>query len=367
MNDNYMDIDEKEQYRQWIHPYHQDYNNSLLTREIHPDIIKIVNNDVQCLKSNLEMYNDTIELVDKTFGIQQYLDANKQVKNTTGIMVGVFDMEVKLVTGQELAKINAVKYNKEIEIGYEIGYFMDKGEKVPIFEIEEEIRPDVERIHGSGKIYYYFDHYVPDIWVSEDFGKKPFQTYIFICGVYPYLPLTEIKFTPDEIKNYNSTGHVWLTSVYRNRLNGEYITNIFDTNSTHEFNFQYARMISFILENYQKQKFYLPIVDPRFNMEIHVLNCQNDYYSDVDPNYNSCLGLQNRDIWGLCQTFISIMYLVLLRNPELASENFDLLIRKPGINITFYSLKGLIEKGKEVVQIRNTDTMEMDNYSRLYF
>ena len=86
-------------------------------------------------------------------------------------------------------------------------------------------------------------------------------------------------------------------------------------------------------------------------LKVHYLSCQNEYYSDANPNTEPCIGLQNREIWGFCQTFALLMYLVILHNPILAKEDLDEVIRRPGLDRLMYTLGGIMGFGKLMAEL----------------
>ncbi len=321
--------------------YESMFDQQLFTRSIPPFLIEIVNNQIVEIKGKLGTISGITKLIDNSFKNYQYKGAIPSVPKHVGIQVGLFQLTPVFVSKKE---IQAREGSDSIytSTGYEVAYMKDSNGIVhPIFEVDDQFKKKVHKIVGNKDFFYFDVNSIPSYWKTNNFDSMNEKVYIFICTTRQYIPC---------IENGIHSAHMWLTTVALDKQNNG-ITNIFDTNSTSLYNFQYARGIEILTK--------LPVLTPGKTQKVYFLNCQNDYYSDADPNEEPCIGLQNREKWGLCQTFSLLMYLVVLHNPMLAIENLDEIIRRPGIDRLIYKLKDLTSIGKLMVSISEKYDMEL--------
>ena len=271
---------------------------------------------------------------------KQYLVRNLPDKQAAANLLG--SIAIKLENLVQIIKTSGYEsvYNtvqNDDFLGYEVAYAKDKnGTLHPVFEVEDEFKNAVQ------KPYFYFKvNSQPTYWETKQFDEMELRVYIFICTTRCYIPC---------FNNGIHAAHMWLTTVILDKNNNG-ITNVFDTNSTNIYNMQYARGIEILAK--------IPVITPARTHEVsvgrtlklHYLSCQNEYYSDANPNTEPCIGLQNREVWGFCQTFALLMYLVILHNPILAKEDLDEVIRRPGLDRLMYTLGGMIGFGKFMAEL----------------
>lgn len=326
-------------------------DHQLLTTVIPSFLISIVNNQALFIRQKLGTINGIKKLVDNTFTRYMYKGAAPSSKRI-GIKVGLFELTPEFLSYDEIKKNGGVEsvYNTDNDdfLGYEVAYVKDKhGSTHPIFEVEDEFKKSVHHTVGAAKSYFYFEiNSQPTYWETKHFDDMELRVYIFICTTRCYIPC---------IKSGIHSAHMWLTTVILDK-NGHGITNVFDTNSTNIYNMQYARGVEILTK--------IPVITPvqtslGRTLKLHYLSCQNEYYSDANPNVEPCIGLQNREAWGFCQTFALLMYLVILHNPILAKEDLDELIRRPGIDRLMYTLGGLLGFGKLMAELVEQDGMQL--------
>lgn len=326
-------------------------DHQLLTTAIPPFLINIVNNQAIFIRQKLGTINGIKKLVDNTFTRYMYKGAAPSSKGI-GIKVGLFELTPEFLSYDEIKKNGGVEsvYNTDNDdfLGYEVAYVKDKhGSTHPVFEVEAEHLDKVHNKVGPHKSYFYFEvNSQPTYWETKHFEEMELRVYIFICTTHSYIPCIEAGI---------HSAHMWLTTVILDK-NGHGITNVFDTNSTNIYNMQYARGVEILTK--------IPVITPvqtsfGRTLKLHYLSCQNEYYSDADPNAEPCIGLQNREAWGFCQTFALLMYLIILHNPILAKEDLDELIRRPGIDRLMYTLGGLLGFGKLMTELVEQDGMQL--------
>lgn len=328
--------------------------NSLLTRKIDSDVISLINNKAKNLRCKLGTLKSIQKVIDNTFPLYQY-NMSPEDSNKVGICVGLFNFTPVYFSQSSLASMGAVNsnyINNNDYLGYEVGYVNDNGIDYPVFSVEPEFVKDVHKQYGNDIDYFVFNPTsVPKYWFTNDFFNMPERVYIFICTTHDYIPALGI----DPLHNQ----HMWLTTAYQSRNKKKsIITNIFDTNSSNVYNIQYARMIEFSLS---RENINLPLVDVNETKGIYFLDCQNSQYSDANMNTEPCIGLQNREIWGLCQTFILTMYTYVLENPLISKEIFDEVIREPEFASIMYSLGGIVSSGERIINTLKYDPMDLEN------
>jgi hypothetical protein len=325
-------------------------DHQMLTTTIPPFVVNLVNNQALFIRQKLGTISGIKKLVDNTFTQYMYKGTDLQSDpNRIGIKTGLFELTPEFLSYDEL-KNNAV-YNtvqNDYFLGYEVAYAKDKnGTLHPVFEVEDEFKNAVQ------KPYFYFKvNSQPTYWETNQFDEMELRVYIFICTTRCYIPC---------FNNGIHAAHMWLTTVILDKNNNG-ITNVFDTNSTNIYNMQYARGIEILAK--------IPVITPARSasstggctaqsaastggctLKLHYLSCQNEYYSDANPNTEPCIGLQNREVWGFCQTFALLMYLVILHNPILAKEDLDEVIRRPGLDRLMYTLGGIMGFGKLMAEL----------------
>jgi hypothetical protein len=323
-------------------------DHQLLTTSIPLFVVNIVNNQALFIRQKLGTISGIKKLVDNTFTQYMYKGTDPQVASKhIGIKVGLFELTPLFLSYNEIKDNGGYDsvYNTENDdfLGYEIAYVKDKnGETHPIFDVEAEHLDKVHNKVGPHKSYFYFEvNSQPTYWETKHFEEMELRVYIFICTTHSYIPCIEAGI---------HTAHMWLTTVILDK-NGQGITNVFDTNSTNIYNMQYARAIEILAK--------VPVITPAQSaastggctLKVHYLSCQNEYYSDANPNTEPCIGLQNREIWGFCQTFALLMYLVILHNPILTKEDLDEVIRRPGLDRLMYTLGGIMGFGKLMAEL----------------
>lgn len=323
--------------------------NQFLTRTIPPFVINLVNQHADLLRKELGNIKGITRLINKTFSAYKYKAANPEVSKHVGIKVVLFELTPEFISHSDIIKNHGINSNRKGYGWSEVAYI-----KIPytenylsIFKVDPKFLNNVHKTHKQKNYFYFKVNSSPSEWETEHFNEMDYRLHIFICTTRTYIPcMNKAKI--------HSDGHMWMTTVVLDR-NNYGITNIFDVNSTSIYNMQYARQIEILTG--------VPTVMDGKTQSFYYMNCQNYYYSDADPNIEPCIGLQNREVWGLCQTFILIMYLVILHNPELAFENLDIVIRRPGIDVIMYKLGGLIGFGQKMIDILNIPSPVPMSYS----
>lgn len=325
--------------------------NQFLTRTIPPFVVNLVNQHADLLRKELGHIKGITRLINKTFSTYKYKAANPDASKRIGIKVVLFELTPEFISGNDIKKNHGINSNQAHE-GHEIAYIKNPytQENVAIFKVDPKFLDNVHKTHKQKDYFYFKVNSDPVEWEIDHFNKMEYRLHIFICTTRTYIPcMNKAKI--------HSDGHMWMTTVVLDR-NNYGITNIFDVNSTSIYNMQYARQIEILTG--------IPTVMVGKTQYLYYMSCQNNYYSDADPNVEPCIGLQNREVWGLCQTFILIMYLVILHNPELPFENLDNVIRRPGIDMIMYKLGGLLGFGKKMVDILNLPSPEPMSISPPY-
>jgi hypothetical protein len=101
------------------------------------------------------------------------------------------------------------------------------------------------------------------------------------------------------------------------------------------------------------------------NSILYFLDCQNKKSPNPGLSFmpsstrssepEDCIGLQNNDKWGFCQTFMLIMYLVILHNPILAGEPLEVVIKRPGLVNIMNTDVGFLEFADKMLKEVNSD------------
>jgi hypothetical protein len=317
------------------------------------EILKYINDD-ECkftvafkkILGKLASIDNIYNFIEKTFPKYQYAGASYGVKETTGIKVGLFEL-----TPKPFDFPNFPNYKPEAENIYNEIAIKNNNQ---IFKLESDLKDKFKKQDIKYTDYFYFNvDSGPTYWESENFQNMDTRVYIFICTTQLYLPICHTN--PSETTRF---GHSWLTTVLLQK-DGTYITNIFDTNSTHIFNFQYARKLETLTGVYilpqneyalKRYETYIGYESP--NSNLYFLDCQNKQSSNPGQD---CIGLQNNDKWGFCQTFMLIMYLVILHNPILAGEPLEVVIKRPGLVNIMNTNVGFLDFANKMLKEVNSD------------
>jgi hypothetical protein len=314
-------------------------------------IIEYVNNN-ECkftmsfnkLVGKLASIDNIYNFINQTFTEYQYKGASYGVKETTGIKVGLFELNPEPFVFPPNFPIN------ESDDWFEIAIKNNN----QIFKIEKKLKDKLGIKWPSNYFYFKIDS-GPTYWETDNFQNMDKQVYIFLCTTHKYLPVMH-----DKENKVTGFGHSWLTTVLLNEY-GKYITNIFDSNSTHIFNFQYARKLEMLTGVYILPRPINPSIsrskDNSYifckgdNSILYFLNCQ--YNNDANPDDPNCIGLQHNDKWGFCQTFMLIMYLVILHNPILAEEPLEVVMKRPGLDNIIGTKEGFLDFLDKMLKIVN--------------
>lgn len=351
---DYMELEEE--------PVVQNYRDYIVTNTMPKDIYNYIDKTATSLNKSLGTSDNIKKMINNTFGKYQYITSPPGTDKTVGITVGFFILTPHYLTHDDVVSNKSVILPNNYK-HYEMGYY-GGASNIPIFEIDDKIKPNIVKEYGKDLEYFYFStrdlsgkDNKPYFVSTSNFLDSRIKVFIFFCATYDYNPNTTIT-------NGSRYAHVWLTTVYIDPVTSNYITNIFDTNSTTIFNIQYARMMSIMLET-SKLNEYIPIVDPNYN-RLYILKCQNKYsdFGKLESERKLCVGLQNSEKWGLCQTFVSVLYLYILEDPRLASYDIDKLVRIPKIYDTIYKLSGLISCGYELMETLKKPTLDSHRYVR---
>lgn len=315
-------------------------------------IIEYVNNN-ECkftvafkkIVGNLASIDNIYNFINETFTKYQYKGTSVK---TTGIKVGLFELNPEPFPNFPNNKSDdwfeiAIKNNNQI------------------FKIEKELKDKLGIKWPSNYFYFKIDS-GPTYWETDNFQNMDKQVYIFLCTTHKYLPVMH-----DTENKVTGFGHSWLTTVLLNE-NGTYITNIFDSNSTHIFNFQYARKLEMLTGVYILPRTINPSISRSIdnsyifcegdNSFLYFLNCQNKQSSNPGQE---CIGLQNNDKWGFCQTFMLIMYLVILHNPILAEEPLEVVMKRPGLDKIIGTKEGFLGFLDGMLKIVNDVSNDVSN------
>lgn len=334
---------------------------SNIRQEVPNDIVKYINDD-SFIK---QKHEDILQKIGSIGGINTFINITfdkYKYKGTNdkniGIKVGLFELTPQ---PQELDQYSVTDNN---DVWNEIANVNNN----QIFKVESKLQPNL--LDEKYKFFYFRVDSGPTYWETDDFDNMERQVYVFICTTHNYIPVYQ-KNNEKKQDDKIGYGHMWLTTVEIS--NGKYITNIFDTNSTNLFNYQYARKLEILTGIY-----ILPRGNATFirendyigyknnNCIIYYLDCQNNksiYYAN---NTTDCIGLQNFDKWGFCQTFVLIMYLAILHNPFLATEPLGVVIKRPGIyelmhtNNVFIFADKMLREFEELIKYK-PKTPELSN------
>lgn len=278
--------------------------------KIPEEIEQFVNEQAIYIKQKLGTIGGINKLIKNTFTKYMYTGVHDipKAKKNIGIKVCLFELTPEFISLEDLIKQGAaISTIENVNLGgHECGNLIDSAGELgrPVFKTKTG--------SASGENYFFFKGNEISDYETEDFNNKPIQVHIFICTTHNYLSSTAPL----------HTSHMWLTVVI---TDGEKITtNIFDTNSTNIFNLQYARQISLLTG------VYITVLSPN---------------SEYESLYYLSTGLQQTETWGMCQTFTLIMYLVILHNPYLASEDLETVICRQGLNQIILNLGGLLDFG----------------------
>jgi hypothetical protein len=313
-----------------------------------------------------------INVINETFNNLQYTESELSSKDV-GIVTSFIALYPKIYNLKELYNLNFqesiyVDNPGYLDKGYEIGYITNvNGEVNAVYEIEDSLKKYVHNniTGGSNSKSNFYTLETPKldssmtnnlgekfpIWVTNNIStsNQRFITYIFIQYTAPYFPKMEL---------YESTNkwcpHLWVTSVFHDRLTGRYVTNIYNNGGVSLYTNQFARQISLIIENSTLKNYilpfgspYLPIMDPK--------------YSTV---YNFSLPFSKK--WDLCVTLGLILYSLIVENPLIASYNLEAYLKKtPKLYTQFTVLRDILKSGNKLLN-NVGDNMEIENTNYLF-
>ena len=135
------------------------------------------------------------------------------------------------------------------------------------------------------------------------------------------------------------SAHIWTTTYISSDNMNMRNVNILDSNSVYEFNYTYLVFQQHILQT-------------RFNKNVDFLvNVNVD--SPLTQFYELNTQLQNKEVWGLCQTFALTFYIILIQSPQLCFRQIENILLFQTYYDKFIKINGLIKSGGDLLKFIN--------------
>ncbi len=175
------------------------------------------------------------------------------------------------------------------------------------------------------------------IFPKNNFHKKRNQVWILIGASRNYMNMIGVG-------NTIHHAHIWTNIYASSDSTNTKILNMFDTNSITDYNYTYV----------YHQAWKINQIDSNISMNV------SPYYNYPDTHfYQMERGLQDSDVWGLCQTFALTLYIITLRNPQIGYTNIMEQLKSLRFYSLFVVVDGLIESGESLLKLRNNDFTEV--------
>ena len=315
--------------------------------DIPQDFINTMNDKACYLRNKLGNEKGIIKFLDNSFMNMVNRINEKPNKYGVGVIFTVLEPEFYPTTAIANFDKNMEEYNNSViptDTG-RIHYY--NGDK-PVFKFSDESLKNqilganvthwIENKHKINlseqisEYYSYLESKDTYIRTSDNFNRKPIKVWICLSAARGYLNYMSYNQNLNESLH---SAHIWTTTYISSDNMNMRNVNILDTNSVYEFNYTYLVFQQHILQT-------------RFNKNVDFLvNVNVD--SPITQFYELNTQLQNKEVWGLCQTFALTFYIILIQSPQLCFRQIENILLFQTYYDKFIKINGLIKSGGELL------------------